>query len=172
MMTSLKQCRLRRDRSGRGAKPITGRLRRAGSGGSLSHGALLLALACLLVPGMATQGIAEASVAPARRAGAKPQPQPLPIAGGMQLPGGPFLHVHAPGPDGQTLPVSGFPYEGLNADPSTIGSFKGFVALAYVAGEATGSDGKQYLLETDMRVFKGTYRTADGAEHRGVFGFI
>src|SRR5438093_989229 len=164
MMTSLKRYRLRRGGFGPGATRMGGRLRRAGSGGALRHGVLLLALACLLVPGMATPGTAEASAAPAHRGGVKPQAQPLPIAAGMQVPDGPFLHVHGPGPDGQTLPVSGFPNEGLNADPTTIGSFKGFVALAYVAGEATGSDGRHCLLETDMRVFKGTYRTADGAE--------
>jgi hypothetical protein len=108
----------------------------------------------------------------AQAATVKPQAQPVAITGGMQIPDGPFIHVFGPGPDGKTLPVSGFPYNGLNAEPATIGNFDGFTALAYVAGEATGSDGRRYLLETDMRAFKGTYRTADGVELTGTFGFI
>jgi hypothetical protein len=41
-----------------------------------------------------------------------------------------------------------------------------------VTGEATGSDGKKYLLETDMRAFKGTYKDANGMERTGTFAFV
>ena len=96
----------------------------------------------------------------------------MPIPGGTQVPDGPLLHVFAPGPEGGKLPISGFPYTGPNAEPSTITDFDGFAAVAYVVGEATGSDGKTYLLETDIRAFKGSYRAADGSQQEGVFGFV
>ena len=100
------------------------------------------------------------------------QAEPMPIAGGTQLPDGPLIHVFAPGPDGAKLPISGSPFTGLNADPSAIGDFKGFTAAAALVGEVTGNDGKRYLMETDVRAFKGNYRDPSGAEHNGVFAFI
>jgi hypothetical protein len=45
-------------------------------------------------------------------------------------------------------------------------------ALAFHAGTATGSDGKQYNLETDMRAMEGTYIAEDGSRHRGLFAFM
>ncbi|MDQ4046033.1 MAG: hypothetical protein M3127_01510 [Actinomycetota bacterium] len=80
--------------------------------------------------------------------------------------------MHAPGPEGVKLPISGLPLAGRDADPSTITNFNGFAAMAAVTGEVVGSDDKTYPMETDIRVFKGTYRAADGTEHNGVFAFI
>lgn len=114
----------------------------------------------------------EPAIEKTSEAAAKPQPQPVPITGGSQIPDGPLIHVHAPGPDGKMLPISGFPYTGLNADHTTIGNFDGFSAVAYVAGEATGSDGKKYAMETDVRAFKGTYKDAAGMDRTGVFAFV
>src|SRR2546422_8972760 len=48
---------------------------------------------------------------------------PVPIQGGMQIPGGPFLHVFLPGP----ASVKGM---GEDVEPGTITHFKGFVAMA------------------------------------------
>jgi hypothetical protein len=39
-------------------------------------------------------------------------------------------------------------------------------------GTATGSDGRQYNLETDMRAMEGTYVAEDGSRQRGLFALI
>ena len=97
---------------------------------------------------------------------------PKPIPGGQQIPDGPLLHVWGPGDPSVTLPFSGATLQGFDVDPTTIGDFRGFSALAYHAGTATGSDGATYNLETDMRAFKGRYVDADGNKHFGTFAFI
>jgi hypothetical protein len=61
---------------------------------------------------------------------------------------------------------------GFDVDPSAITDFRGFSAVAYHAGSATGSDGATYNLETDLRAFKGTYVASDGTRRSGSFGFI
>jgi hypothetical protein len=97
---------------------------------------------------------------------------PNPIAGGIQIPGGPLIHTWAPGDPSVTLPFSGATPMGFDVEPSTIGDFRGFSAVAFHAGTATGSDGATYNLETDMRAFKGKYIGADGKRHFGSFAFI
>jgi hypothetical protein len=99
-------------------------------------------------------------------------PAPKPIPGGLQIPGGPLIHVFAPGPPDVTLPFSGLTLMGLDVEPSVITDRKGFTALAFHAGSATGSDGKRYNLETDMRAMEGTYIAADGSRRHGLFAFI
>jgi hypothetical protein len=49
---------------------------------------------------------------------------------------------------------------GFDVDPSSIPTFRGFSALASHAGTAIGSDGVTYNLETDIRVYAGTYVAA------------
>jgi hypothetical protein len=100
-----------------------------------------------------------------------PLPPPKPILGGPEIPGTPpvVIHEFLPGPVGITLPFTGLPLEGLDVEPSTITDFKGFTALAYHAGTATGSDGKKYNLETDIRVMEGEYVGEDGRRHEGTF---
>jgi hypothetical protein len=95
-------------------------------------------------------------------------PAPTPIAGGFA----PGFHVLAPGPSDITLPFSGLQLQGRDVEPSVFTDYAGFTALAYNVGTATGSDGKRYNLETDMRAYRGRYVAADGTEHRGVFGFV
>jgi hypothetical protein len=97
---------------------------------------------------------------------------PKPIPGGIQIPGGPVIHVWQPGDPSVTLPFSGATPMGFDVEPSTIGDFRGFSAVAFHAGTATGSDGATYNLETDMRAFKGKYIGADGKRHFGSFAFI
>jgi hypothetical protein len=99
-------------------------------------------------------------------------PAPKPIPGGLQLPGGPLIHVFPPGPTDVTLPFTGLTLQGLDVEPSVITDRKGVTALAYHAGTATGSDGKQYNLETDMRAMSGTYVATDGTRRHGLFAFI
>jgi hypothetical protein len=101
-----------------------------------------------------------------------PLPQPRPIAGGIQIPGGPLIHVFAPGPSNVTLPFSGTTLQGFDVDPSPITDRAGFSALAFHVGKATGSDGQAYNLETDIRAFKIRYVAADGTRPFGTFAFI
>lgn len=98
-------------------------------------------------------------------------PTPKPIPGGFD-PGLPGIHIWAPGPPEVTLPFSGLTLQGLDVDPSAITDRSGFTSLAFHAGTATGSDGKQYNLETDMRAFRGRYIAADGTPQHGAFGFV
>jgi hypothetical protein len=91
---------------------------------------------------------------------------PVPIPGGfVPFPGAPLIHVFAPGPVDLGL-------MGENVEPSTITNFDGFSALAYVAGTATDADGNSYTMVTDMRVYSGTYVSADGSVLHGTFAFI
>jgi hypothetical protein len=99
-------------------------------------------------------------------------PAPKPIPGGIQIPGGPLLHVFLPGPPEVTLPFTGAQLMGLDVEPSVITDYRGFTALAYLVGTATGSDGQQYNLEADMRAMEGTYVAEDGSRQRGLFAFI
>jgi len=99
-------------------------------------------------------------------------PSPRPIPGGTQIPGGPLIHVFAPGPPEITLPFTGVHLEGLDVEPGVITDYSGFSAVAFHVGTATGSDGKRYNLETDIRVMDGSYVAADGSRRRGVFGFV
>ena len=82
---------------------------------------------------------------------------PVPIPGNT--------HVFAPGP-------RRLRFQGLDVEPSTITNFHGFSALAYVGGTATDADGNTYTMQTDMRVFSGTYVSADGSVLQGTFAFI
>ena len=80
--------------------------------------------------------------------------------------------MFAPGPAGQTLPFTGVVFEGLNIEPNTITDFNGAVAVAFHVGSATGSDGRRYDLETDLRVFEGTYVAEDRSRRHGTFALI
>jgi hypothetical protein len=102
--------------------------------------------------------------------GDKILPAPRPIPGGDVIP--PQIHVFEPGTPNKVLPYTGAPMEGLDVEPSTITDFKGFIAQAYHVGTATGSDGKRYSLETDIRAYQGDYVAADGSHHSGTFALL
>ena len=94
---------------------------------------------------------------------------PVPIPGGiftgLPPPNGPIIHVLAPGP----API----FMGLDVEPNVITNFKGFTAMAYLNGTAVDADGNTYAIGlSDMRVFQGFYRTADGSLAHGTFVFI
>ena len=114
------------------------------------------------------------AIAPAAAAsnGGPPVPRPKPIPGGLDIPGIGVIHVFLPGPEGGTFPFSGLPFGGLNVEPSTITDFRGFTALAYLTGQAIGSDGMSYDFESDFRVFRGDYIAQDGSTNVGTFGLI
>ncbi len=94
---------------------------------------------------------------------------PVPIPGGiftgLDPPNGPIIHVLAPGPQPNFM--------GTNVEPTTITNFDGFSALAYLNGTAVDADGNTYAIGlSDMRVFQGFYRAADGSLAHGTFVFI
>ena len=91
--------------------------------------------------------------------------QPQAIPGGIQIPDGPLIHVFAPGP-------VDLGFMGEDIEPNTITDFTGFSAMAYIAGTATDADGNSYTMVNDMRVYRGTYESADGSVLTGTFAFI
>jgi hypothetical protein len=97
---------------------------------------------------------------------------PKPIPGGIELPDGTVIHVFAAGPPDVTLPFTGIQLMGRDVEPSVITDYKGVTALAFHVGTATGSDGRTYNLETDMRAMEGTYIAEDGSRQRGLFALI
>jgi hypothetical protein len=128
----------------------------------MKYGAATGALAAVGAPALPAYANGSAGVLPA----------PSPIPGGIQIPGGPLIHVHAPGPTSVTLPFSHLTLEGLDVEPGVITDRSGFIAVAFHAGTATGNDGKRYNLETDLRVMDGRYVAADGSRRRGLFALV
>ena len=61
---------------------------------------------------------------------------------------------------------------GRDVEPSVITDYKGVTALVFHVGTATGSDGRTYNLETDMRAMEGTSIAEDGSRQRGLFALI
>jgi hypothetical protein len=111
--------------------------------------------------------------------GSTPVALPKPIPGGTDLSGfglpPPYdgvIHIFTPGTPGVVLPFSGIPLEGLGVEPAVIADFSGATALAYLAGEAEGSDGQTYGVEIDLRVSEGDYVAEDGSLNRGLFALI
>jgi hypothetical protein len=86
---------------------------------------------------------------------------PLPIPGGL-FPG---LHLWLPGP-----PELGV--MGLDVEPNSITDFNGFVAMGYMIGSATGSDGNAYDQFHDMRVMRGAFVDSEGRRQSGTFVLI
>jgi hypothetical protein len=95
---------------------------------------------------------------------------PKPIAGGGFEIEGELLHVY------DYIPGN---------EPSTIGDFRGLVAINHLQGEGivtrgsnTGgistptATGDRLVYDADMRIMKGLYIGEDGQEHEGTFGFI
>jgi hypothetical protein len=92
--------------------------------------------------------------------------EPVPIPGGTPVLGGDF-HVFGPGL-----------IDPVDAEPSTITDFNGFVGLAYISGTVTRTNMASGEVRTlpfvnnDMRFMKGNFRGTDGQLHRGAFAFI
>ena len=128
--------------------------------------------------GAALVGGALATVAgPASPAGASARTPlvgvPKPIAGGTAIPPPlDFIHFLLPGPTDAMTPVLGFPGEGFDVEPSTIGDFQGTTAFAILTGDVEASDGRDYLMEIDVRVMEGTYRDENDDEFEAAFAFL
>jgi hypothetical protein len=97
---------------------------------------------------------------------------PKPIPGGVTPPNHAQIHIWPAGDPDVTLPFSHGHLKGFDVDPSTITDFRGFSALAFHVGSATGSDGATYNLETHMTVLRGRYVASDGTLQFGTFSFI
>jgi hypothetical protein len=93
------------------------------------------------------------------------QVPPVPIAGGDVLgpPDFPPVLFH------QFLPGPGAGFDGLNAEPNGITNFRGLAAQAYTGGKAIDNVGRNYIAQTDIRVYQGEYVSADGRHSRGTF---
>jgi hypothetical protein len=94
--------------------------------------------------------------------------EPTPIPGGTPLLGGSF-HVFGPG----LIDI-----DPIDAEPSTITDFNGFVGLAYISGmltrtnTATGEERTLPFVNSDMRFMKGIFRGTDGRMHQGAFALV
>jgi hypothetical protein len=78
--------------------------------------------------------------------------QPIPLPGGDIAPGFGLINAFFPGPPNQTPP-----FDPMNADPNVITNFRGLVAMGYTSGLATDNHGRQYVVITDIRVYRGEY---------------
>jgi len=96
------------------------------------------------------------------RANSHGDSEPVPIPGGDVIP--PLIHQFVPGPV-----ELGPPFEGVDVEPNGITNFRGFIAMAALAGTATDAAGNTFDLFSDIRVYEGEYVSADGSHHRGSF---
>lgn len=88
---------------------------------------------------------------------------PVPLPGGDIVPPlGGLVHIFFPGP-------TSIGDDGIDIEPITITNFRGFSAVAMLAGTATDSMGNSFIVGTDFRVMQGEYVSADGKHHRGTF---
>lgn len=92
--------------------------------------------------------------------------EPVHIPGGTPLLGGAF-HVFGPG----TI-------DPVDAEPSSITDFNGFVGIGFISGTVTRTNTKTGevrtlpFLNSDMRFMQGVFRGTDGQVHQGTFGFV
>ena len=56
--------------------------------------------------------------------------------------------------------------------PSSIGNFQGVVTLAYMRARVRDQSGHRWVMQNDIRVFRGAYVSADGVQRQGAFGFV
>ena len=78
--------------------------------------------------------------------------QPIPLPGGDILPPYGLYNQFFPGPPGQSPP-----YDPIGAEPQGITNFRGLTAMGYTSGLATDNKNNQYVVITDIRVYKGEY---------------
>ena len=142
------------------------------SPGTLSRRTLIVRGAAAAAGATLSGALASTAVAAEDEGDRTPAPLPKPIPGGLDIPDFGLIHTFIPGPTSVTLPFTGTTLMGLNVEPNTITDFRGFAALAYLTGKATGSDDASYNFESDFRVFRGKYVAEDGSTNRGTFGFI
>lgn len=91
--------------------------------------------------------------------------QPIPIRGGDLIRGYGIANSFVPGPPGQSPP-----FDPIGADPQVITNFKGLTAMGYTSGLATDNKNNQYVVITDIRVYRGKFiggKAADPANTAG-----
>ena len=99
----------------------------------------------------------------------KKSSQSVPIRGGSPKLGGSF-HVFGPTPGGSFDPI--------DAEPSTITDFNGFVGLAYISGTVQRTDKRTRevrtlpMISSDMRFMTGVFRGVDSRVHEGTFALV
>jgi hypothetical protein len=103
-------------------------------------------------------GLSESLVA---LGGATPLPIPLPLSLAGNPFGGPDIYQNIPGPADAPPPFGN--------EPNQITNFNGFYGGARVQSTGTGSDGKTYLWDADLRFMQGTYQALNGAQYRRTF---
>jgi hypothetical protein len=96
--------------------------------------------------------------------GATPLPIPLPPDLAANTLGGPDIYQNFPGPADAFPPVGN--------EPNQITNFNGFYGGARVQGTGTGSDGKTYLWDADLRFMQGVYRGLDGTLQERTFAEV
>jgi hypothetical protein len=97
--------------------------------------------------------------------GATPLPIPLPQALAANPFGGPDIYQNFQGPadaDPHVTPL-------LGNEPNQITNFNGFYGGARVQGTGTGSDGKTYLWDADLRFMQGVYQGLNGQQYHATF---
>jgi len=96
--------------------------------------------------------------------------EPAPIPGGDFIPpdfappDGLLIRQFVPGP-----PELGPLFEGVDVEPNGIHDFRGFIAMAVLAGTATDGAGQVFDMFSDIRVDQGEYIGLDGRHHHGTF---
>jgi hypothetical protein len=91
---------------------------------------------------------------------------PVPIPGATPFLGGSF-HLFGPAS-----------IDPIDAEPSTITNFNGFLGLAYISGTvtqtntSTGEVRTLPFVDCDMRFMKGDFRDADGRLRQGAFALV
>jgi hypothetical protein len=114
--------------------------------------------------GFLSHPVSETALAASHR-----QVVPKPIAGGDFFPDAPHhragifhqFYPVAPGP-----PLNG---DGFWAEPNGITDFNGFVAQVFMGGNAVDSNGNQYIVDVDNRVYQGEYIGTNGQRAWGTF---
>jgi hypothetical protein len=82
-------------------------------------------------------------------------PAPKPIPGGIDFRRDGYSRLR-PSTAGHHAAFTGIQLIGRDVEPSVITDYTGVTGLAFHVGTATGSDGRRYNLETDMRAMEGT----------------
>jgi len=84
-----------------------------------------------------------------------------------------FVHGwFVPGPEGTVIPSIRIPALELDVEPSLTTDYMGVTAFTVLAGQAEGSYGKIYNLESDLRVMAGEFVAEDGSRQQGTFAFF
>jgi len=114
----------------------------------------------------AAVGLPSHPVSQTALAASHPLVVPKPIAGGDFFPD---LPHHRAGIIHQFYPVAPPLGDGPWAEPNGMTDFNGFVAQVFMGGTAVDSNGNQYIVDVDNRVYQGEYIGTNGQHAWGTF---